>query len=191
MTKIGYSRVSTDDQHPEAQELRLREAGCELIFTDKGVSGTLASRPEWDRCLAYLRRGDQLVIVKLDRAGRSLKHLIEVVERLDQGGIDLVVLDQGIDTSTPAGKLLFHVIGAIAEFERSLIVERTKAGLAATSKRGRSGGRRPALAEYQVAHARKQVDAGVAVADVAKELGVDRATVYRALSRASNAPTAR
>src|ERR1039458_9260827 len=113
MTKCGYVRVSTRDQHPEAQAQRLVAAGCDPanIYTDEGVSGKLASRPRWDECLAYLRPGDMLVTVKLDRIGRSIKNLIEVVTFLQERGGDLVVFDQNIDTTTPTGKLIFHVLG--------------------------------------------------------------------------------
>lgn len=113
--------MSRLDQHPEAQAARLREYGCARIVTDHGVSGVKASRPQWDRCLDHLRQGDTLVTVRLDRLGRSLKHLIEVVQLLGGRGVDLVVLDQSIDTTTPASRLVFHVIGAIAEFERDPI----------------------------------------------------------------------
>ena len=136
MTRIGYARVSTGDQHPEAQEDRLRDCGCELVFTDKGVSGTQARRPQWDKCLANLQHGDTLVTVKLDRIGRSVANLVEVVGQLRDAGVELVVLDQNIDTRTPSGKLLFHMLAAIAEFERDLIIERTKDGQAAVRRAG-------------------------------------------------------
>lgn len=136
MTRIGYARVSTGDQHPEAQEDKLHAAGCELVFTDKGVSGTQARRPQWDKCLANLQRGDTLVTVKLDRIGRSVANLVEVVGQLRGAGVELVVLDQNIDTRTPSGKLLFHMLAAIAEFERDLIIERTKDGQAAVRRAG-------------------------------------------------------
>jgi len=185
MARIGYARVSTNDQHPEAQADRLREAGCERVFTDHGVSGKLASRPQWDAVLEYVRPGDALVITKLDRAGRSVKHLCDVAARLREPGVDLVVLDQGIDTSTAPGKLMFHVLAAIADFERDLISERTRDGLAAMPGRGRSGGRKAALAPYQVEYAHAQVDKGVPIATIAGELGVHRATIYRALAPAA------
>lgn len=189
MARIGYARVSTTEQHPEAQAERLLAAGCDRIFTDHGVSGKLASRPEWDKCLSHLRDGDALVITKLDRAGRSLAHLIEVSGRLRAAGVDLIVLDQGIDTSNPAGRLFFHIVGAMAEFERDLISDRTKDGLAASGKRGRSGGRKPKLQPYQVTYAQAQIDGGRSATDVAAELDVHRATLYRELgAAASSAP---
>lgn len=136
MTRIGYARVSTGDQHPEAQEDRLRAHGCELVFTDKGVSGTQARRPQWDKLLAGLQPGDELVCVKLDRIGRSVANLVEVVGQLRDAGVELIVLDQNIDTRTPSGKLLFHMLAAIAEFERDLIIERTRDGQAAVRRAG-------------------------------------------------------
>jgi len=128
--RLGYARVSTNDQHPEAQELRLIADGCTRVWTDKGASGKKASRPAWDELLDELRAGDTLVIVKLDRAGRSVANLVEVVRLLDERGVAFRVLDQAIDTSTPTGRLLFHMLAAIAEFERDLIIERTRDGQA-------------------------------------------------------------
>jgi DNA invertase Pin-like site-specific DNA recombinase len=136
MARYGYERVSTNDQNPEAQHDKLVAAGCDKIFTDKGQSGAKARRPEWDALLGLLAEGDQLVCVKLDRIGRSVRNLIEVTDHLQEVGADLVVLDQAIDTSTPTGKLLFHVLAAIAEFERGLIIERTLDGQAAVRRDG-------------------------------------------------------
>jgi DNA invertase Pin-like site-specific DNA recombinase len=136
VTRYGYARVSTGDQHPEAQEDRLRAAGCVTVFTDRGVSGIMARRPEWDRCLAALEPGDTLVTVRLDRIGRSVGNLVQVVAGLRDRQVTLVVLDQHIDTSTPTGKLLFHFLAAIAEFERDLIIERTRDGQLAVRRRG-------------------------------------------------------
>jgi DNA invertase Pin-like site-specific DNA recombinase len=134
--KYGYERVSTNDQNPEAQRAKLVAAGCDKIFTDKGQSGAKARRPEWDNLLAVLGAGDQLVCVKLDRIGRSVRNLIDVTDYLQAVGVDLVVIDQAIDTSTPTGALLFHVLAAIAEFERGLIIERTHDGQAAVRRDG-------------------------------------------------------
>jgi DNA invertase Pin-like site-specific DNA recombinase len=190
VTKCGYARVSTRDQHPEAQTERLQAAGCEKIFTDEGVSGKYASRPHWDECLAYLRPGDTLITVKLDRIGRSLKNLIEVVNTLRERGVNLVVLDQAIDTTTPAGKLIFHVLGAIAEFERDLITERTMDGLAAARARGRVGGSDPKLSRAQKQRAREMYDERGpdgkrrwTVAEIGNTFGVSRPTIYRALGK--------
>ena len=149
MAKIGYARGSTSGQHPEeVQAERLRAAGCEDVFTDKGVSGTQARRPRWDKCLENLQPGDTLVTVKLDRIGRSVINLLEVVTLLKDRGVDLVVLDQKIDTTTPMGWLIFTVLAAVAEFERALIIERTRDGQLAVRRRGnlrRSLGGTPVL----------------------------------------------
>jgi DNA invertase Pin-like site-specific DNA recombinase len=193
MTKCGYVRVSTRDQHPEAQRDRLIAAGCEpgSIWTDEGVSGKLASRPEWDACLKALRPGDMLVTVKLDRIGRSIKNLIEVVTLLQERGVDLVVLDQAIDTTTPTGKLIFHVLAAIAEFERDLIRERTMDGLAAARARGRVGGSDPKLTPDQRQRARAMYDERdgdglrrYTVQEIGNTFKVSRQTVYRSLGSA-------
>jgi len=187
--RIGYGRVSTRDQNPDAQEDALKGAGCDPVFVDK-ASGKLASRPELDKALIAAREGDEFVITKLDRLGRSLKNLIELSEQLDKKGVNLVVLSQGIDTSTPAGRMFFHILGAIAEFERSLIVERTRDGLEAARARGRVGGRKQALKPRQVKLAQEMYDElgddgkrKHTVQDIANELGVARTTIYRYLER--------
>ena len=150
--RIGYGRVSTRDQNPDAQHDALTAAGCEQIFTDK-ASGTLGRRPELDKALLVAcRRGDQLVITKLDRLGRSLEHLIQLSRELERSGVDLVVLDQGIDTSTAVGRMFFHILGAIAEFEHALMSERTLDGLAAARARGNTGGQKPKLTPRQAPH---------------------------------------
>lgn len=189
--RIGYGRVSTRDQHPEAQQDALAGAACDRIFIDK-ASGKLASRPELDKALISAREGDQIVITKLDRLGRSLKNLIELSDQLREQGVGLVVLDQGIDTSTPAGRMFFQIIGAIAEFEHAMIVERTKDGLEAARARGRKGGRKQALRPRQVELAQAMYDElgddgkrKHTVKDIADELGVARTTVYRYLERAA------
>ena len=189
MARIGYARVSTNDQHPEAQADLLTAAGCARIFTDQGVSGKLAARPQWDACLDHLRRGDVLVITKLDRAGRSVKHLVDVGLSLRDRGIDLVVIQQGIDTTTAAGRLMFHVLAAIAEFEADLVSERTKDGLSAARTRGRVGGRKRKMDARQVNVARGMLaehdDNGLSRytgQQVADTFGVSRATLYARLS---------
>jgi len=151
--RIGYARVSTRDQHPEAQADVLHAAGCERVSTDK-ASGKLARRPELDEALRGLRAGDQLVVTKLDRLGRSLEHLIELSNQLQARGVDLVVLDQGIDTSTALGRMFSQILGSIAEFEDALMAERTRDGLAAARARGRTGGQKPKLGPRQVKLAR-------------------------------------
>lgn len=188
MSLIGYARVSTLDQHAEAQGDQLVAAGCVKVFTDEGVSGKLARRPELDACLAYLRAGDTLVITKLDRLGRSVKNLIEQALELAARGVELRVLHQGIDTTTPAGRLTFHLLAAIAEFERDLIVERTNEGLQAARARGRHGGRPRSLTPAQVERARARVDAGETITTVAEDFRVSRPTIYAALQRQPAAP---
>ena len=143
---IGYARVSTTLQNSDLQQDALEQAGCEKIFTDK-ISGTVAERPALTKVKEILRRGDVLVVWRLDRLGRSLKDLIEWMNYLDQEGIALKSLQESIDTSTATGKLVFHVFGAMAEFERNLIKERTQAGLSAARARGRVGGRPKRLSE--------------------------------------------
>jgi DNA invertase Pin-like site-specific DNA recombinase len=182
---IGYARVSTTDQHPEAQKDALDAAGCIRVFTDR-ASGKLARRSELDAALDFLRPGDTLVITKLDRLGRSVRNLIDLADRLQSGGVGLRVLDQGIDTTTPAGKMFFHVLAALAEFEAALISERTKDGLAAARARGRKGGRRPKVTPAKLAAARKLYDEREhTVAEIAEIVGVARSTLYRALEAAS------
>lgn len=193
MTLIGYARVSTADQNPEAQHDALTAAGCDRVFTDR-ASGKLASRPQLDAVLEYLRDGDTLVITKLDRLGRSVRNLVELVAELDQRGVGLRVLHQAIDTTTPGGRLFFHIMSGIAEFERDLISERTREGLEAARARGRKGGRRPALSPAQVEQARKMYaakgDDGKrlhTVQEIADVLRCSRATLYRVLEPAAKA----
>lgn len=185
--RIGYGRVSTEDQVLDAQRDALAAAGCEQIFLDT-ASGKLARRPELDKALLVARSGDQLVVTKLDRLGRSLEHLIALSKDLEARGVDLMVLEQGIDTSTSVGRMFFQILGAIAEFERALISERTKAGLAAARARGRVGGRRRKLGPRQARLAQELYDeVGPdgrrvhTVAEIAAELGVSRPTIYRYL----------
>ena len=191
--RIGYARVSTRDQHPEAQRDALTAAGCDQIFLDK-VSGKLARRPELDKALLSANRvGDQLVVTKLDRLGRSLEHLIELSKRLQGAGVDLVVLDQGIDTSTAIGRMFFQILGAVAEFEHALLSERTMDGLAAARARGRTGGQKPKLGPRQVKLAQQMYDEKdehgkrrYTVEQIAAEFGVTRPTIYRHLGKALN-----
>ena len=188
MNKIGYARVSTRDQQPQAQLDALQRAGCARVFVDHGASGRLARRPELDRALDYLRPGDQLVITKLDRIGRSVRHLIELAGQLAARDVDLVVLHQAIDTTTPGGRLFFHLLAAFAEFEADLASERTRDGLEAARARGRAGGRRPKLNPRQLALARQMYDSREhTVQAIAETLGVTRSTIYRSVARASAA----
>lgn len=172
MVLVGYARVSTRDQHPESQVDALRAAGCEQVFTDQ-ASGTLARRPALDETPRYLRPGDTLVITKLDRLGRSVRNLKEVAEQLHKLEVGLRALSQGIDTTTPGGRLFFHMLPAIAEFEHDLIVERTHDGLAAARARGRKGGPKPKMTPHRVKQARALYDAGeLTVQEIADMLGV-------------------
>ncbi len=180
--KIGYARVSTHEQDESLQLDALQKAGADRIFVDR-VSGAVQDRPGLTSALDCARHGDSLLVWRLDRLGRSLRHLIDVVRDLEGRGVELVSLTEQIDTSTPGGRLIFHVFGALAEFERDLIRERTHAGLAAARARGRVGGRKPALTPQKAAIARRLYDGKEhTVAEIAKVLGVSRATIYRHLA---------
>jgi DNA invertase Pin-like site-specific DNA recombinase len=182
VAKIGYARASTKGQNDDSQVDELTAYGVDKVFVDHGVSGKHASRPELDKALAYLREGDVFVITRMSRAMRSLKHMIELAEQLHERGIDLVVIKQNIDTTTPQGRLVFHILGALDEFQRELIVEGTVEGLAAARARGRTGGRKPSLSASQIGHARKlYADSKHTVAEIAALFGVSRQTIYRAL----------
>ena len=176
---IGYARVSTQDQNLDLQNDALKAAGCEKIYTDK-LSGAKTDRPGLEEILGFIRRGDTLVVWKLDRLGRSLKHLIQVLNTLDERGVYFKSVQESLDTSTPGGKLIFHVFGALAEFERDIIRERTLAGLAAARARGRKGGRPKKLSEKQIVIAKRLLDdPAISVSEVCKSMGVSRATLYR------------
>lgn len=181
---VGYSRVSTQDQNPALQLDALTAAGCERVFTEK-ASGAQRDRPELAAAISYMRAGDSLVVWKLDRLARSLPQLIETVAHLEVQGIGLRSLTEAVDTTTAGGKLIFHIFGALAEFERSVIRERTHAGLKAARDRGRKGGRPPALSAADLAAAKAMLrDPEITVAEVAKRLHVSPATLYRHLPAA-------
>ena len=176
---IGYARVSTLDQNAALQIDALKAAGCERIFTET-ASGAQRDRPELKAALAYLRSGDALAVWKLDRLARSLRQLIETVEALQARGIELRSLTESIDTATPGGRLVFHIFGALAEFERAVIRERTSAGLQAARERGKQGGRPPTLGPKDLAAAKALLaDPEIRVEDVASRLKVSPATLYR------------
>jgi DNA invertase Pin-like site-specific DNA recombinase len=178
---VGYARVSTQDQNPALQLDALKAAGCEKLFVEK-ASGAQRDRPELSAALEYVRAGDSLVVWKLDRLARSLKQLIETVELLESRSIGLRSLTEAIDTTTAGGKLVFHVFGALAEFERSIIRERTKAGLEAARARGKKGGRPPALVAKDLAAAKAMLtDPEITMEEVAKRLRVAPSTLYRHL----------
>lgn len=180
--EIGYARVSTGEQTLDLQRDALNAAGCGTIY-EETASGAKSERPVLAEVLSYLREGDTLVVWRLDRLGRSLKHLIEVVAQLAERGIGFKSLTEQIDTTTPGGKLIFHVFGALAEFERDLIRERTQAGLAAARARGRLGGRPKKLRDPKQLELARTLYAGgqTDVDTICRTLGISRATLYRAL----------
>jgi DNA invertase Pin-like site-specific DNA recombinase len=182
-TLVGYARISTKDQLLDLQLDALNKAGCIKVFQDQ-TSGAKTERPGLTQVLEYLRTGDTLVVWKLDRLGRNLKHLIEVVELLGSRGIHFWVLQENINTSTASGKLFFHVFGALAEFERSLIQERTKAGLESARARGRKGGRPKKLKVGQLELLRKlSADRTNDPKTIQESLGISKTTYYRLLSK--------
>ena len=179
---IGYARVSTTDQKAELQIDALKAAGCDRVFTDK-APGSLANRPQLDRMLDHLRPGDVVVVWRLDRLGRSLKNLINLVENLADREVGFSSLTESIDTTTANGKLFFSIMGALAEFERELIRERTLAGLAAARARGRMGGRPSKMTPDKIKVAREMYDSKQhTVEAIARTIGVSRKTVYRHLT---------
>lgn len=176
---LGYARVSTEDQNLDAQLDALKAAGAQRIFSDK-ISGSLRKRPELDRLLDQLREGDVIVVTKYDRLARSLRDLLDIVEAIKARGAGFRSLAEDIDTTTPAGRLVFHVFASIAQFERERISERTKEGLEAARKRGRVGGRPPALSEAQRDEVRRMRDEdGRALPEIAKLFKVSTKTVRR------------
>ena len=174
---LGYARVSTSDQNLDAQRARLVEAGAIRVFTDV-ISGRRFDRPGLADLIEHARAGDRLCVTRLDRLGRSLRELLETVDNLKAHGIHLVSLEERLDTSSAAGELVFHVFGAIAHFERRLISERTRDGIAAARKRGRRPGRPPLDAET-VSAAQKLIEGGLSPARAARQLNIGRATAYR------------
>lgn len=184
--KVGYARVSTEEQNLDLQIEALTEAGCDRIITDHAQSGATAaeSRAGFFEAMELLGTGDLLVVWKLDRVGRSIADLIHLLKIFGDRGIEFRSLTDGIDTTTAGGRLVFHIMGALAEFERDLIQERTKAGLRAAKKRGKRLGRPPALTDAQIAHARTAIEAKrETVSGMAEILGVNRSTLQRAMGR--------
>src|SRR3954449_11689417 len=178
---IGYARVSTDDQNLDLQRDALTKAGCEQIFTDR-VSGTKASRPGLTEALSHLRSGDTLVVWRLDRLGRSLRHLIDTITDLQERGVGFKSLTESIDTTTSGGRLVFNIFGSLAEFEREIIRERTNAGLSAARARGRQGGRPKKLSRKQIEMLQHlAADKKHTVAEICKTLGIGRTAFYRYL----------
>ena len=178
---IGYARVSTQDQDLSLQLDALERAKCERVFKDT-ESGARTKREGLDDALAQLRKEDVFVVYKLDRLGRSVRSLVNWVKELEEQGIQFRSLTENIDTTTPQGRFFFHIMASLAEMERDLIRERTKAGLAAARKRGRIGGRKPKMTESKKAAAKKLFDSDVPPRDIARDLGVSVATLYRWLT---------
>jgi DNA invertase Pin-like site-specific DNA recombinase len=183
--KIGYARVSTGEQNLGLQRDALEAAGCEVVYQDEGISGVTIERAGLTQALGALGEGDVLVVWKLDRLGRSLGFLCELVNRLGMQGVGFQSLTDGIDTTTNSGKLVFHIMGALAEFERDLIRERTKAGMKAAKKRGKHMGRPRSLTPQQVAHARELIEGEnpKTQREVAELFDVSPNTVGRELKR--------
>ena len=181
MAQVGYVRVSTADQDVALQNDALTKAGVEKIFEDQGVSGSKTDRPGLKAALDYLREGDTLVVWKLDRLGRSMSHLLKTVSDLEERGVGFRSLTEQIDTTTSAGRLVFGIFGALGQFERDLIRERTNAGLAAAAARGRKGGRPTAATPAKVAEARKHIARGLTVREAAARVKVGKTALYAAL----------
>ena len=180
---VGYARVSTQDQTLDLQKDALEAAGCDRIYEDLGVSGSQAERPGLTQALEYVREGDTLVIWRLDRLGRNLKHLISTVEALKERGVHFVSLKESIDTSTATGRLVFHIFCSLAEFERDLTRERVQAGLVAARARGRLGGRPAALSEEQIkVGVALAKDRSLSVKAICEQLGCSRSTYYRQIA---------
>jgi len=177
--KYGYARVSTDDQNPALQLAALKRAGCKTAFKDEGLSGATTKRPALLRCLKQLQSGDTLTVWKLDRLGRSVRDLITMLDDLKQRGIKFRSVTEAIDTDTPTGRAMWQMIGVLAELERSLISERTRAGVKAAKARGVKFGRKRKLTPQQVAHARKLLDDNESPRAVAAGYGVSRAIPMR------------
>lgn len=175
---VGYARVSTQDQNLDLQIAALTHAGCKKLFEDK-ISGSRTERPGLAKALEMLREGDTLVVWKLDRLGRSVKHLVDLVGALHQQGVQFKSLTDAIDTGTPSGRFFFHVMASLAEMERDLTIERTRAGLEVARQLGRKGGRKRQMTDSKIESAKKLLATGVPPRDVAKNLGVSVPTLYR------------
>jgi DNA invertase Pin-like site-specific DNA recombinase len=176
---IGYARVSTDDQNLDLQRDALAKAGCQQLYEEK-QSGKDADRQELTNCLKALRSGDTLIVWRLDRLGRSLPDLVKIITDLENSGVTFKSITENLETNTAAGKLQFHVFAALAEFERNLIRERTKAGLAAARARGRVGGRKNKLDDKKIREIKALMrDPEISISEIAKRYGVSRTTIYK------------
>jgi len=182
---IGYARVSTLDQRTDLQLDALKQAGCDRVYTEH-FTGSARARPELENCLWSLRSGDALVVWRLDRLGRSLKDLVTIITELEDRDVAFRSITESIDTSTAGGKLVFHIFGALAEFERSIMQERTRAGLAAARARGRKGGRKPKMTKTDVRKAVAMLqDPAITKTEVARHFGVSRVTLNASIARHS------
>ena len=184
--KIGYARTSTEDQNLALQIDALTAAGCEKIYREQ-KSGASRARPQLTRLLNALNAGDELIVWKLDRLGRSVSHLVLIVDRIREAGAGFRSITESMDTTTPAGKMLFHLFATLAEFERAMIIERTHAGLAAARRRGVKLGRRHKLDLYQVRRVQERLEEGELLANIASDLRVDPSTLWRNLKRLTKA----
>ena len=182
---IGYARVSTQEQNLDLQMEALAMSGCKKIFDDK-ISGSRLDRPGLAKALEMLREDDTLVVWKLDRHGRSVKQLVDLVGELHKQGVQFKSLTDSIDTATPSGRFFFHVMASLAEMERELTIERTQAGLAVARQLGRTGGRKRQMTDSKIQSAKKLLASGVPPRDVAKNLGVSVPTLYRWIPAAAN-----
>jgi DNA invertase Pin-like site-specific DNA recombinase len=183
---VGYARVSTGEQNLDLQKDALKSHGCEKIFTDT-ISGTKFNRPGLEEALSYIREGDTLVVWKLDRLGRSLQDLIKIINDLQKRGIGFRSLQENMDTTTSGGKLIFHIFGALAEFERDIIRERTTAGLRAARARGRLGGRPKKMDARKIKMAQTMMqDPSLSIREICETLGVSKATLYRHIKNTSD-----
>lgn len=182
--KVGYARVSTEEQNLDLQLAALETAGCQIIFRDHGASGTATQRSGLRDALAKVSDGDVLIVWKLDRLGRSLGHLVGLLDELGKRHVGFASITEAIDTTTPGGRLVFHMMAALAEFERSIIIERTRAGMMAAKRRGQKLGRPAKLSPENIANVRRILSAGaITRRDLAAQLGVNQSTLSRALKR--------
>lgn len=189
MGSVGYARVSTVEQNADLQHAALKAASCTRIFTDHGVSGTRASRPELDKLLDHLREGDEVVVWKLDRLGRNTRNLLALIDDLEQRGVHFRSVTEGISTTGPMGRAMLTVMSAFAQLERDQLAERTRAGMAIAAEHGRKAGRREITAEHtKVRRARDLKAQGLTPVDIGKIIGASRATVYRYLSISADEP---
>jgi DNA invertase Pin-like site-specific DNA recombinase len=182
MAKVGYARVSTVGQSLDVQLTKLKDIGCDEIFKDKHT-GTTADRPKLKQCRKYVRKGDSLVITKLDRLARSTFHLTQIAEELKDKGVDLIVVDQSIDTATATGKLLFNVLASIAEFETEIRKERQMEGIARAMGKGIQFGRKAKLTDDQLVELKREREQGKKISDLMAKFSLSKASVYRLLAR--------